>query len=81
MAEAMAWEEAQVVDATPEQRQVFEKNFREVTDKGQIRGIRHDMSAYRSQPLEDADAEIMKHGPYLCEIEPLRFYGQQETNP
>lgn len=61
-----AWEEAQVVDADDEQRLLFETRWRQVVDNGEIKGLRTDMTACRSPPLEEADAEIMKDGPYLC---------------
>ncbi|KAK9384800.1 hypothetical protein V1515DRAFT_610430 [Lipomyces mesembrius] len=59
------WPEAQVAEPTPEDRELFEKKFKAVTDNGRIRGLKTDMSSFRSAPLEVVDAKIMKDGPYL----------------
>ncbi|KAL8791650.1 MAG: hypothetical protein Q9195_005733 [Heterodermia aff. obscurata] len=67
LVERTAWLEAQVPDVNLEQRQLFEQDFRTLTDeKGNMRGIKHELAVYRSRPLEAASAEIMESGSFLA---------------
>ena len=74
----VVWQEAQVAEPTPEERELFERRFKTVTDNGRIPGLRRDVMMFRSAPLEVADAKIMKDGPYLsklsCSHRPMLSY-------
>ncbi|KAH0155213.1 acyl-CoA N-acyltransferase, partial [Aureobasidium melanogenum] len=60
-ADPVVWPEAQVREATEEEKSEFEKMSKEVTD----RGLRMDLLEFRSTPLEEIDAKIRKSGPFL----------------
>jgi hypothetical protein len=60
-----AWLEARTAEPELEERKEFEKKFWGNCEDGRWRGLRHDVAAFRSRPLEDTNAEIMKDGPYM----------------
>ncbi|KAG9513086.1 acyl-CoA N-acyltransferase, partial [Aureobasidium melanogenum] len=60
-ADPVVWPEAQVREATEEEKSEFEKMSKDVTD----RGLRMDLLEFRSTPLEEIDAKIRESGPFL----------------
>jgi hypothetical protein len=60
-ADSVIWPEAQVREATEEEKSEFEKMSKDVTD----RGLRMDLLEFRSTPLEEIDAKIRESGPFL----------------
>ncbi|KAI5210059.1 acyl-CoA N-acyltransferase [Aureobasidium subglaciale] len=59
------WPEAQVAEPTPDDRVKHERDFKNATNSGRVRGLRNDMMAFRSAPLEEVDAKINERGPFL----------------
>ena len=60
------WLEAQVPEATADERASFEKRHRASTENGRPIGLKGgELSRHRSAPLEAADARIMQDGPFL----------------
>ncbi|KAJ5770660.1 uncharacterized protein N7511_002711 [Penicillium nucicola] len=60
------WLEAQVAEATPADRAVYEEQYLACTKNGRPIGMKGgSMMSYRSAPLEAVDARIMRDGPFL----------------
>lgn len=69
LAKENVWKEAQAVEPTPEESELFEKKASIPLPK-----VRSDeMLEFRSTPLVEADARIMKNGPYLGTYFPVHF--------
>ncbi|CAD0107469.1 unnamed protein product [Aureobasidium uvarum] len=64
----VVWPEAQVAEATPEDRAVYEQMFKAVSDDGKVQGMRMDLLEYLNTPLEEMDAKINEGGPFLCKL-------------
>jgi len=68
LAEKNAWLEAHVSEASPDDYRLFEKKFKAAgydEDATMPSAVSGDVLQFRSTPLEEADARIMKDGPYL----------------
>ncbi|KEQ99502.1 hypothetical protein AUEXF2481DRAFT_35410 [Aureobasidium subglaciale EXF-2481] len=59
------WPEAQVAEPSSEDRAEHERDFKNATNNGRVRGLRNDMMEFRSTPLEEVDAKINEGGPFL----------------
>ncbi|KAJ5536516.1 hypothetical protein N7513_009702 [Penicillium frequentans] len=60
------WQEAQVAEATSDERALFEKLSRAYTKNGRPIGLKSgEEMNYRSAPLEQADERVTRDGPFL----------------
>ena len=75
LADNGTWDDARpaVDEISDEERQVFESRFNAVTENGQIKGMIHEMLAFRNKPLQDADERIMQTGPYLSKSRVIMY--------
>ncbi|KAI5269121.1 acyl-CoA N-acyltransferase [Aureobasidium subglaciale] len=63
------WPEAQITEPTSEDRVKHERDFKNATNNGRVRGLRKEMMEFRSTPLEEVDAKINEGGPLLSIFE------------
>lgn len=60
-AHPVVWPEAQVQEPTQQDKARFDKQYEDASEQG----LRPDLLAYRSAPLEKIDAKIRESGPFL----------------
>lgn len=66
LAKNEVWQEAQVAEATSDERAVFEKQSQAYTKNGRPVGLKSgEEMNYRSAPLEEADERVTRDGPFL----------------
>lgn len=62
------WLEAQVAEVMPEELSLYEQKYQANSRNGGLIGIKSEMMEFRSRPLDEADARIMEHGPFLSRL-------------
>lgn len=64
----ISWEEAQVKEGSEEERNWCKEQWDQGTENGRPKGVYREMTAGMSGRLEDAENEIVKKEPFLCEF-------------